>query len=164
MTFSAPPPIHEKAIIPQPLWALGRDLVLTVLMWVFFLYLLRDAYIDAVILWQLIFFGQDSPEIPHIMSVLKEIGVYALALIPISAVLISWGKYNQIRFGRQDRQRRRAASPPVEAASLAQTFQLDKTHVEAIQNAQHILLDHDANGTLIGIVCDEHLLLSSKDR
>ncbi len=143
--------IVESQHNPPPLWVHIRDVILTVLMWVYFVYLTKDVYSNAVKLWDWVVFDVQSVDMPSILATLRLIATYAWFAIPIGASLIGWAIYNQFRFGSRDRERRHMV-PALELNEVADSFQIPSKQVATMQSARHITLHHNSAGKIVKIV------------
>jgi len=136
----------------QPTWSRCRDWVLSALMWLLYLYLVREALVDAADLlnsalsWA---FGTGArPVLPRLSAVLLTLRQYAVVALANGAVLIAWARYNQSRFrGRE----RRGAHPLVTVADLAELYRVPEADVARWQQARILVMRHDPDGTLGGV-------------
>lgn len=70
---------------------------------------------------------------------------YAIVVAVTALVIISWSRYNQVRFGGPDR---RQAMPPVTDEMMQEKFRLDAEMLENIQTAKTIELEFGEGGEL----------------
>jgi len=136
----------------QPSWSRGRDWVLSGLMWLLYLYLIREALVDAADLvtgalrWE--FGGGERPVLPRLSAVLVTLRQYGLVALINGAVLIAWARYNQNRFrGRE----RRGAHKLVTTADMAELYRVPEADVAIWRQARILVMRHEPDGTLGGV-------------
>lgn len=70
---------------------------------------------------------------------------YAVVVAVTALMIVSWSRYNQVRFGGPDR---RQPMPPVTQEMISQRFRVDEAMLEKIQNARTLDLNFDPTGQL----------------
>jgi len=75
--------------------------------------------------------------------------VYFKIVVILSVLFIGWSVYNYLRFRNK---KRRRPSPPVTIEQIAAKAHLNAEDLEGWQEAQTLVVHHDANGRLIDIV------------
>ena len=126
--------------------------MLTGLLWLAFLYLVRDAFIDVYLLgkesFAWMFLHADRPDLPAFFGLLSTLGLYGLIAVLNGAILIAWAVYNQIRFqGRETRQ----AITPVSPADLGKLYGVSAETVAEWQSFPALVMRHDVDGTLLAV-------------
>jgi poly-beta-1,6-N-acetyl-D-glucosamine biosynthesis protein PgaD len=121
-------------------------------MWLVYLYLIRDAFIDLYTLvdqvarW--IFLHAPRPYLPSMFGLMETLGDYAVVIVLNGAILIGWALYNQIRFrGRDSRKAIAAVSP----ADLGKFHGFSDADVTRWQQARTLLITHDADGKVLAV-------------
>lgn len=130
-----------------------RDIVLTILMWIFFLYLIEDVFGGAVTLKNWFFSENEPAELSRLVAVLKTLMSYGATIFLIGGLLVVWALYNKLYFGRKQR---RKSIPPTDTTEIARMFRIPIEQVEDMKSANHILLEHAKNGRITHIECDGH--------
>jgi biofilm PGA synthesis protein PgaD len=113
------------------------ELVVTTLMWAFWIYLFLPMV--TVVLWvaglHFIYHTVIEPAVlTHVKAMLMRLGLF-IAIVFI--VLRGWGYYNYYAFGRLDRRKQSAAITP---ADMAGHFGLSVDRVRMLQNEKEIVL------------------------
>jgi poly-beta-1,6-N-acetyl-D-glucosamine biosynthesis protein PgaD len=124
----------------------GQSLI-TVLFWILFFFFMRP--LIGMVGW---FFGlQLFTDIMLVKggyhALLQLLGWYCGIIFVMGALLKCWSLYNLFRYGRHEKRRRQPAAVTVE--ELAQHFQVDPGHLQNLQRAKRVILEHDASGCLI---------------
>jgi len=95
------------------------------------------------------FFGQrfhlHMVELDGYQGFLGILGVYALVILLMGGGLVTWAKYNHLRFRGVDR---RKATPAPTAAVLAAHFGHDKDAIRAWRGARVATVHHDSQGAI----------------
>jgi biofilm PGA synthesis protein PgaD len=130
-----------------------RDWVLSALMWLLYLYLIREALIDVYDLadesveWA--FAGAEPPYLSAISHLLDTMQDYGIVVLANGAILIIWALYNQFRFRRPDR---RGPGNPVSVADLAGLYGFPADEIADWQRSRILVMEHDPDGTLVGVI------------
>jgi poly-beta-1,6-N-acetyl-D-glucosamine biosynthesis protein PgaD len=127
-----------------------RDIVLTALLWAFYIYLIRWAMwlaLDAAGLGESL--GEllpplQSGALPR-WTILDTLLLYGAIATFNAAIMIAWSLYNRARFHGRDR---RKFVPTVTPADLARLYAVPTQAVERWQNLRHLVVHHDADGNL----------------
>src|SRR5580704_8619242 len=88
-----------------PFLLLLRDMILTALCWLLYLYFLRDAFsfFMDVALWAIN--GFEGAENYDSFKIVDTIILYVEIILAMNGIYIAWALYNNIRFGRQTRRK-----------------------------------------------------------
>jgi len=136
----------------RPAWARRRDWVLTALMWLLYLYLVREALGDMVDLVTESFewvAGGQRPYLPAISRFLRTLQNYGIVILANGVILIAWALYNQLRFrGQADRRDIRAS---VSVADLAALYEVPAADVAIWQQSRILVMRHAPDGRLITV-------------
>jgi len=127
-----------------PAWVRIRDRILTVLLWLLYFYLIRDAFF--FLHW--VFFD-NSPEALRFSGTLNTLDWYLFIIAINSVVFIGWALYSQIRFRGNER---RQFSYLASAADLGQLYGIPVEKVVAWQQARILTMRHDDDGNLLEAV------------
>lgn len=132
-----------------PFLLLLRDIILTALCWLLYIYFLRDAFAffrDVGLYVASGFQAYDSyPSFIIIDTLILYIEIIAIS----NGVYLLWALYNRIRYGNKNRRR---AAPIVTAEEIATRFKLNQRDVESWQKAQTLVVHHDKDGRITNIV------------
>lgn len=128
------------------------DRALTALMWLLFLYLIKDAFIDLYRLaretFEWMFLHDDRPDMPTLFGFLTTLGLYGLVATLNGAILMGWAFYNQLRFqGRATRQ----GIAAVTLAQLGALHAVSAEQVAAWQSYRSVVVTLDDAGTLVSV-------------
>jgi poly-beta-1,6-N-acetyl-D-glucosamine biosynthesis protein PgaD len=123
-----------------------RDAILTVVLWIGYVYLMRDvlsialSFFGVSVPWGVQFYDESLP------ATMSRLAAYSAVIIADTFVLLAWARYNQIRFGRRNRRRHSEATAPAELGSF---FALTTEQVIACQGAKRTVMVHDERGHLV---------------
>jgi len=132
-----------------PLLLLVRDIILTALCWLLYLYFLRDAFAffrDVFLYVASGFQGYDNyPSFVIIDTLILYIEIIAAT----NGIYLAWALYNRIRYGNKNRRR---SAPAVTVDEIGNRFKLNARDVEGWQKAQTLVVHHDSDGRIKSIV------------
>jgi poly-beta-1,6-N-acetyl-D-glucosamine biosynthesis protein PgaD len=136
-------------------WHRQADWVLTGLLWLVYLYMIRQAFVDVYYLtidtFALGFTGSQLLSLTEMSSFLRTLRNYGIVAVAIGATLIAWGLYNQVRFrGRERRNQRQLVS----IADLAALYGLPVESVTTWQGSRILMMEHDPDGTIAGVTTE----------
>jgi poly-beta-1,6-N-acetyl-D-glucosamine biosynthesis protein PgaD len=132
-----------------PFLLLLRDIILTALCWLLYIYFLRDAFAffrDVGLYVASGFQGYDSYAS---FAIVDTLILYAEIIAISNLVYFLWALYNKIRFGNATRRR---SAPAVTAEEVGTRFKLNPRDVESWQKAQTLVVHHDKDGRITNIV------------
>jgi poly-beta-1,6-N-acetyl-D-glucosamine biosynthesis protein PgaD len=131
-----------------PFLLLLRDVILTALCWLLFLYFLRDAFgfFMDVALWAIN--GFVGAEAYDSFRIVDTIILYVEIIVVMNAVYIGWAIYNNVRFGKETRRR---ASPAVTADEIASRLRVNPREMESWRKAKILVIHHDKEGRVTSI-------------
>ena len=132
-----------------PFLLLLRDIILTALCWLLYLYFLRDAFgffRDAA---SYVLSGFDNASDYPSFAIIPTIILYAEIIFFSNLLYFIWAQYNKIRYGNKTRRR---SAPPVTPDEIATKFKLNQRDVENWQKSQTVIVHHDADGRITNIV------------
>lgn len=125
--------------------AAAVDATLTFLAWIGFTYLIANGIIAALD-------GKvDGPPLPFWSALLPTINtllIYVIAAIVNGALLITWARYNRLRFRGLDRRRPFGALAD-KRCSLS--FCSSETQLSQLQSCRIGVVHHDAQGLITGV-------------
>jgi len=129
--------IQPLIFTEQRLFPRALDLLLTIVAWLGFCWLIYSGLINAI---------EHDPFIgPRpFYTTLGTLGVYLLVACAISLTLISWAKYNQLRFRIERRKRR----PELEHHEVAASFNITPELALMMSQAQVFTLAHYDTGAI----------------
>jgi poly-beta-1,6-N-acetyl-D-glucosamine biosynthesis protein PgaD len=121
-------------------------------LWLGFLYLIKDAFINlfrlGVETFEWVFLNDGPPDMPRFFGFATTLGLYALVALLNGAILMGWALYNQVRFqGRATRQGIAAVTP----ADLGKRFGATAEQVTEWQGYRAVVVSHDADGNLLAV-------------
>jgi biofilm PGA synthesis protein PgaD len=140
----------------RPAWARALDWVLSVLVWLLYLYLVRAAVVDLYdlgsesIAW--LFAGGDRPSVPEISRFFTTLWQYFIVAVANGTILIAWARYNQYRFGGHDHH---TAGRSVTVADLAALYHLPVSDIARWQASRTLTMQHAADGTLVSVASSD---------
>jgi poly-beta-1,6-N-acetyl-D-glucosamine biosynthesis protein PgaD len=132
-----------------PLLLLLRDIILTALCWLLYIYFLRDAFAflrDVVLYVAGGFRNYDS--YPS-FAIVGTLILYIEIIVISNLVYFLWALYNKLRYGNKTRRR---SAPPVTPEEVATRFKLNPRDVESWQKAQTLVVHFDSDGRITNIV------------
>lgn len=137
----------------RPRWAQRLDWAFTVLMWLVYLFLVREAVLELIILvkdtleWALA--GDDPPYLAAISRFLRTLKDYAIVIVANGAALLLWAKYNQGRFRKRDL---RKASDLVSVEDMARLYGLPADDLDSWRQSRILIMRHDDHGQLLRVI------------
>ena len=133
-------------------WTRRLDWAVTGFLWLVYVYMIRQAFIDMYYLTVDAFdWGVDGDKLaslPAMSSFLRTLESYSIVVVAIGVTLISWGLYNQVRFRGRERRRHREQ---IGIADLAALYGLPAESISAWQGTRILVMNHDADGTLVDV-------------
>jgi biofilm PGA synthesis protein PgaD len=140
----------------RPRWARGLDWVLSALVWLIYLYMIREALIDLYLLanesFYWVFTRSHRPAVPEISRFLSTLRAYAIAVVVNGAILLAWAGYNQLRFRGRGR---RSPVKPVDVDDLAALYHVPSQDIAQWQGSRILSMQHDADGNLVKVTSKE---------
>jgi poly-beta-1,6-N-acetyl-D-glucosamine biosynthesis protein PgaD len=137
----------------RPAWLRWRDWILSVAMWVLYLYLIREVFTDVYRLvdegYAWAFLGAPHPSLPTVFRFVYTLGLYSVIVVINGMVLIGWATYNRYRFRGPDHRR---AIGKVSPTQLGQFYGFPAETVAEWQQARSLIMIHDAEGKLLAAV------------
>jgi biofilm PGA synthesis protein PgaD len=122
-----------------------RDIILTILLWIAYLYFMRDffSFVGDAGTWAS--HGFVDSDGYSSFRVIPTILNYLLVTFIFGLIYILWAKYNQLRFRGKTRRR---AIQPVTVEQMAKLYNIDPKSVTSWQKAHTLTMYHDARGYL----------------
>jgi poly-beta-1,6-N-acetyl-D-glucosamine biosynthesis protein PgaD len=133
--------IEAKGNVTMPVRI--RDAVLTLLLWVAYLYLLHDFYIFLGDIYDWLHDGIGPIKAYPKLRIFHVMQTYAEGLLLVTVVFISWALYNKLRFRNS---KRRTATEPVTTNDLHELFGLRTIDLDLWQQKRSLTVHHDKNG------------------
>jgi biofilm PGA synthesis protein PgaD len=130
----------------------ARDLVLSAAMWLLYVWLIREAFIDFYLLieqggaW--LFRHASRPDMPMVFRFLHTLAIYGEVALLNGLLLIAWALYNRHRFGGRD-QRKALAS--LSHADLAARYDCSAEQIALWQDSRSMAISHTTTGKLIAV-------------
>ena len=125
-----------------------RDVVLTVALWIIYLYFIRASWPFIVDLFHWAMNGfNDMADYPN-LKIVPTIQAYGQVALVMTTVYLGWAIYNMLRFRGRERRKPRAGVMPVDLANM---YGFSTETVEAWQNARGLIMHHDAEGHLTDV-------------
>ena len=137
----------------RPRWAQRLDWAFSLLMWLVYLYLVREALLDLIILikdtleWALV--GDDPPYMAVISRFLRTLQDYGVVIVGNGAVLLLWARYNQARFQKRDL---RKPADPVTVEDMARLYGLPADDLDSWRQSRILIMRHDEHGQLLRVI------------
>jgi biofilm PGA synthesis protein PgaD len=131
-----------------PLLVRIRDVILTILVWLLYLYFMRDffAFISDVFDWS--FHGFSNAEAYNTFKIMDTIVSYIEIIVVMEVLFVAWSFYNLLRFGKKTR---RKAPVPVTTEDIAKKYSLNTQDVDKWQKARSMVMHHDKRGHLVEV-------------
>lgn len=125
-----------------------RDIILTIALWILFVYFIKDSFPFFVDLfhWTLNGFS-DYEQYPN-LDIIPTIQAYGQVAGVMTVIYLGWALYNMLRFRGRQRRKPRA---PVAPEDLANMYGFSPETVVAWQAASSLIIHHDAEGHLTDV-------------
>jgi poly-beta-1,6-N-acetyl-D-glucosamine biosynthesis protein PgaD len=125
-----------------------RDIILTIALWVIYLYFIRDSWGFVKDLFSWIGHGFDDYTQYANLQIIPTIQAYGQVTTVMVVIYLGWAIYNMLRFrGRQRRKPRAVVAPE----DLANMYGFSTETVVAWQDASSLVMHHDAEGHLTDV-------------
>ena len=130
----------------------ARDWVLSAVMWLIYVWLIRETFIDLYLLiehgsaW--LFLRASRPDMPMVFRFLHTLGTYGQVALLNGSILIVWAHYNRRRFRGRD-QRKAIAS--LSHADLAARYDCSAEQIALWQESRSMAISHTSTGKLIAV-------------
>jgi poly-beta-1,6-N-acetyl-D-glucosamine biosynthesis protein PgaD len=143
---------YEHYIITESsdvsIWIRMRDIILTVALWVIYVYFIRDSWPFVKELGEWAFHGFDDISQYPDLKIVAMIQAYGQVAVVMTVIYLGWAIYNMLRFrGRQRRKPRAFVAPE----DLANMYGFSTETVEAWQEASSLIMHHDPEGHLTDV-------------
>lgn len=132
-----------------PFLLLVRDVILTSLCWLLYLYFLRDAFAFFRDIGLYIANGFQGYEDYASFAIIATLILYIEIIVITNFVYFLWALYNKLRYGKKARRR---SAPLVTPEDVGTRFKLNPRDVENWQKAQTLVVHHDKDGRIASIV------------
>jgi len=142
------PKIIDESAHSLPFLLLVRDIILTALCWLLFIYFLRDAFQFFADVFTYAMDGFTGAENYESFKIVDTLILYIEIILITNGIYILWAIYNKLRF--QGKTRRRTA-PSVTADEIATRFKLNPRDIESWQKSQILVVHHEKNGRVASI-------------
>lgn len=145
-------PMMEEPIIEAsgtlPTLIRVRDIILTILMWLMYIYFMRNFFffMGDLISWAFHGFGDTSSY--ESFKIIDTLFDYFKVILVMGLIFISWAVYNKLRFGRK---KRRQTTPPIEASRVATSYGIKAEDLAVWQDARIMIMHHEFNGRLSNV-------------
>lgn len=146
--LSLPGNIIHHSSATQSLWLRARDILLCAGLWYIYYILMQDFFhfVATIMAWEV--FGDVRPGLPAAFKILATIKDYALVVVALGCLLISWAIYNKARFSRKER---RKHAPVVSINDLGLFYNLNPEDIASWRQARTLTIHHDRHGNLVGV-------------
>src|SRR5262245_28995901 len=134
------PEIIESTTYRLPFLLVLRDIILTALCWLLFIYFVRDALTFFSDVWDYMANGFANADKYASFSIVDTIVTYGKIILITNAVYALWAIYNKLRFSGKTRRRN---APPVTSEEIASRFKLNQRDIESWQKTQSLVMHHD---------------------
>jgi poly-beta-1,6-N-acetyl-D-glucosamine biosynthesis protein PgaD len=125
-----------------------RDILLTAALWIIYLYFIRDSlpFVEDLFSW--IGHGfDDIAQYPN-LKIMSTIQAYGQVAGVMTVVYLGWALYNMLRFRGRQRRKARAGVMPEDLANM---YGFSTETVVAWQDANSLVMHHDAEGHLTDV-------------
>ena len=122
-----------------------RDIILTILMWLMYIYFMADFFffMEDLFSWAWNGFGDITPY--EGLNMVGTLFDYFKVILGMGLLFIGWAVYNKLRFGKKTR---RKQPQHVEQAQLASSYGLKPEELALWQDARSLVMHHDDSGRL----------------
>jgi|GEM_PF-2386171 poly-beta-1,6-N-acetyl-D-glucosamine biosynthesis protein PgaD len=145
-------PSYEHYIITAsqevPLWVRLRDILLTVALWLVYLYFIRESWPFVVDLARWIGNGFDDYTQYSELAIIPTIQAYGQVAGVMTVIYLGWALYNMLRFRGRGRRKPRAIVAPEDLASM---YGFSPETVVEWQDAPSMIMHHDEHGHLTDV-------------
>ena len=126
-----------------------RDIVLTILVWILYLYLMRDFFVFSRDVMSWTFHGFNDTETYDSFKIIGTIVSYIEVILVMEILFVVWSLYNLLRFGKK---RRRRTPLDVSPEEIAKLYHLDPKDVNKWQKTRVMVMHHDKKGHLTKVL------------
>jgi len=126
----------------------ARDILLTVALWVIYLYFIKDSWPFVVDLFTWIGHGFDDISQYDNLKIMSTIQAYGQVAGVMTVIYLGWAIYNMLRFRGRQRRRPRANVAPEDLANM---YGFSTETVVAWQDSRSLVMHHDAEGHLTDV-------------
>ena len=122
-----------------------RDIVLTILMWLMYIYFMRNFFVFMGDFFAWTFNGfADTDSYPSFRIVGTLINYFKIIVL-MGLMFIGWAVYNKVRYGKK---RRRVQPLPLESLMVANAYGLKTEDLAAWMDARTMVMHHESDGRL----------------
>ena len=145
-------PSYDQYIITESsdvsIWIRLRDILLTVALWIIYLWFISDAwpFVKELCEWAVSGF-KDIDQYPD-LKIVAMIQAYGQVAGVMTVVYLGWAIYNMLRFRGRQRRRPRAVVAPEDLANM---YGFSTETVESWQDAHALVMHHDDQGHLTDV-------------
>lgn len=146
-------PSNQKYVIESadnvPLLLRLRDIVLTILVWLLYIWFMRNfwSFIADFCVW--VWNGFENTDSYASFGLIHTFVAYFEVVLILSALFIGWSIYNILRFGKM---KRRRFTTPVSTEELATKANVNIEDLETWHKSRILVMQHDKNGRLIEVI------------
>ena len=125
-----------------------RDIILTILMWLMYIYFMRNFFffMGDFFSWAFHGFGDTSPY--ESFKIVDTLFQYFEVILVMGLLFIAWAVYNKLRFGKKTR---RLQTLPIETEHVASAYGLKQEDLSLWQESRVLMMHHEANGRLSNV-------------
>jgi poly-beta-1,6-N-acetyl-D-glucosamine biosynthesis protein PgaD len=125
-----------------------RDIILTIALWVIYIYFIRESFpfVEDLFRWSFNGFN-DMDQYPS-LRIMSTIQAYGQVAGVMTIIYLGWAIYNMLRFRGRQRRKPRA---PVAPEDLANMYGFSPETVVAWQEASSLVMHHDTEGHLTDV-------------
>lgn len=122
-----------------------RDVILTILMWLMYIYFMRNFFAFMGDFFSWVFHGfADAASYPS-FQIIGTLTQYFKIIILMGLLFIGWAVYNKVRFGKK---KRRLPPAPIEASKIASAYGLKMEDLAAWQESRIMVMHLTPDGRL----------------
>jgi len=125
-----------------------RDVVLTILVWLMYIYFMRTFFVFVGDFVDWVSNGFVNGDSYASFTIIPTIVFYIEVILVMEVVYVAWSFYNLVRFGRKTRRR---DPVPVSAEEIAKRYNIDAKDVGKWQKAHIMTMHHDRKGHLVEV-------------
>ncbi len=125
-----------------------RDIILTIALWVIYIYFIRDSFAFVADLFRWMMSGFDDYTQYDALKIIPTIQAYLQVAGVMTVIYLGWAIYNMLRFRGRQRRKPRATVTPVDLANM---YGFSTETVTAWQESNNMVMHHDAEGHLTDV-------------
>jgi poly-beta-1,6-N-acetyl-D-glucosamine biosynthesis protein PgaD len=125
-----------------------RDAVLTIMLWLVYVYLLHDCYYFILDIYHWLHDGDGTAKAYPKLRIFEILSDYGASLLVMASTFIGWALYNRLRFSNKKRRKR---ADPIMVQDLGNFYKLDPEDLEFWQKKRSLIVHNDQKGRVVKV-------------